>query len=59
MKTHHVSSYVLVALGTLLGAIVLVTQGAALVLLLPLALIVGPPIFIVMTGRARTDRSVK
>ncbi|WP_272937649.1 MULTISPECIES: hypothetical protein [Mycolicibacterium] len=42
----------------LFAAIVLVTHGIAL-LLLPLAMIVGPLILLLMTTNERTDRSGK
>jgi Flp pilus assembly protein TadB len=59
MKTHHISAYVLITLGVLFAAIVLVTHGIALLLLLPLAMIVGPLILLLMTANERTDRSGK
>lgn len=59
MKTHHISAYVLIALGVLFALIVLVTHGIALLLLLPLAMIVGPLILLFMTTNERTDRSGK
>ncbi|AEV73406.1 hypothetical protein BST47_26545 [Mycolicibacterium tusciae] len=57
-NNHHISAYVLITLGVLFAAIVLVTHGIAL-LLLPLAMIVGPLILLLMTTNERTDRSGK
>jgi len=57
MKTHHKTHYVLIALGVILAGVVLVTHGFALLLLLPLALIVGPLILMFISTGERTDRS--
>lgn len=57
MKTRHKTHYVLIALGVILAGIVVVTHGFALLLLLPLALIVGPLILMRMSTGGHTDRS--
>lgn len=56
MKTRHIHISLLVV-GVLLAAIVLVTHGFALLLLVPLVLIVGPLILLFKTSGDRASRS--
>ena len=54
MKTHHIPISVM-ALGVLIAAIVIVTHGFALLLLAPVALVVGAliPLFMMVGGRTK------
>ena len=54
MKTHHIPISV-IALGVLIAGIVIVTHGFALLLLVPVALIVGAliPLFMMVGGRTK------
>jgi Flp pilus assembly protein TadB len=54
MKTHHIPISV-IALGVLIAVIVIVTHGFALLLLVPVALIVGAliPLFMMVGGRTK------